>query len=101
MFARHITVKIKPGLLDEALKMYEHSIVPESVEQKGYRGIYVLSDREKNTIVSISLWDSAEDAAANEANGYYQRQVDKFKDFLEEGVDKKGYDINLMFSKTK
>jgi len=101
MFARHITAKIKPGFMDEALRIYEHSVVPESVEQEGYRGIYVLSDREKNKIISISLWDSAEEAAANEANGYYQRQVDKFEDFIEEELVKEGYDINLMFSKTK
>lgn len=101
MFARHITVKIKPGFLNEALRVYEDSVVPESVEQKGYRGIYVMSDKEKNTIVSISLWDCAEDAAANEANGYYQRQVDKFKDFIDGGLTKEGLDINLMFSKTK
>jgi hypothetical protein len=52
-------------------------------------------------VVSITLWDSKEDAAANEDRGYLQQQIDKFKDYLLEPVVREGFEVGLIFSKTK
>ena len=101
MYARHITSKIKPEKLDEALKLYEESVVPEGKDQNGYRGLFVLTDRESGKVVSITLWDSKEDAAVNEDEGYLQQQIDKFKDYLLEPVVQEGFEVGLIFSKTK
>ncbi|NIM12805.1 MAG: hypothetical protein GTO45_11925 [Candidatus Aminicenantes bacterium] len=101
MYARHITAKIRPEKVDEALKLYEESVVPEGREQNGYRGLFVLIDKEIGKVVAITLWDSKEDAAANEESGYLQQQIDKFKDFLLEPVVKEGFEVGLIFSKTK
>lgn len=101
MFARHVTAKIKKGRMDEALEIYYDSVVPEGKAQEGYRGIYVLTDREANKVISITLWDSEEFAIANESSGYYQRQVDKFKDVLEAPPVKEGLEVGLMLTKTK
>lgn len=101
MYARHVTTKVKPDNLDEASKIYENSVVPEGKVQKGYRGIYMLTNKETGKIISISLWDSKEDAAANEKSGYFRRQVDKFKDFVSEPPVIEGFDVSLLFSKPK
>ena len=101
MYARHITTTVKRGKVDEAFKIYEESVVPEGKEQKGYRGIYVLTNKETGKIISISLWDSEEDAASNEASGYLRRQVDKFKEIIVEPVVKEGFDVVLMLAKPK
>jgi quinol monooxygenase YgiN len=101
MFARHVTARVKKDRMEEALKIYQGSVVPEGKAQEGYRGIYVLADREAGKIISITLWDNPEYAAANEASGYYQRQVEKFKGMLEAPVVKEGFDVSLMLSKAK
>ena len=101
MFARHVTTTVKKDKLDEAFKIYTDSVVPEGKAQKGYRGLYVLTNKETGKIVSISLWDSKEDAMANETGGYYQKQVDKFNDFVIEPPVKEGFDMVLLFSKAK
>jgi heme-degrading monooxygenase HmoA len=101
MFARHIVVSVKKDRLDEAIKIYQDRVVPAGKAQKGYRGIYLLTDREKGKIISISLWDSAEDAAANEASGYFQTQVVQFREVLNAPLVKEGFEVSLMLSKTK
>lgn len=101
MYARHITAKIRPGKIDEALKLYEESVVPEGKDQNGYRGLFVLTDKESGKVVSITLWDSKEDAAANEDRGYLQQQIDKFNDYLLEPAVQEGFEVGLIFSKTK
>lgn len=101
MYARHITAKIKPEKVDEALKLYEEGVVPEGRDRNGYRGLFVLTDRESGKVVSITLWDSKEDAAANEGGGYLRQQMDKFKDYLIGPVIREGFEVGLIFSKTK
>lgn len=101
MVARHVTATVRKDKLDEALKIYQDSVVPEGKIQQGYRGIYVLADREAGKIISISLWDNAEDAAAHEANGYFHRQVKKFKNVLQGALVKEDFEVSLILSKTK
>lgn len=101
MIARQVTAFIKKGSLDDALKIYEESVVPEGKIQEGYRGIYVMTNRELSKIISITLWDSTETMIRNEASGYYQAQVDKFKDYLVKPVDREIYEVSLMLTKAK
>jgi heme-degrading monooxygenase HmoA len=101
MFARHVMVTVKKDKLDEALKIYRDRVVPAGKAQKGYRGLYLLTDRDRGKIISISLWDSAEDAAANEASGYFQTQTVQFSEVLKAPLVKEGFEVSLMLSKAK
>ena len=82
MFARLTIVQVRPDTIDETTKIYEESVVPAAKSQNGYKGAYMLADRKTGKGVSITLWDSEEDAIANEQSGYYQEQVGQFKDFM-------------------
>ena len=93
MFARVTVVQIKLDRFDESVKLYEESVVPAAKAQKGYRGAYLLSDRKTGKSLSISVWDSEEDAIANEQTGYYQEQVGKFKDLFAAPPVQEGYEI--------
>jgi SAM-dependent MidA family methyltransferase len=50
-------------------------------------------DRKTGKGVSCSLWDSEEDAIANEQSGYYQEQVGRFKDFFTAPPVQEGYEV--------
>jgi len=42
---------------------------------------------------SISIWDSEEDAIANEQTGYYKEQVGKFAEFMTAPPVQEGYEV--------
>lgn len=95
MYARLTIVQMKPDLLDETVKLYEDDVIPAAKSQKGFRGAYLLSDSKSGKGVSITLWDSEEEAIANEKSGYYQDQVNKFKDYFTAPPVREGYEVSV------
>ena len=93
MFARVTTVQIKNNTLDETEKIYRESVIPAAKSQKGYQGTYLLADRKTGKGMAFTLWDSEEDAIANEQSGYYQEQLDKFKDVFAAPPVREGYEV--------
>jgi len=93
MFARLTTAQIPIDRIDRFIKIYEESVVPAAKSQKGYKGIYLLVDRKTGKGVSIGLWESEEDAIANEENCYYQEQVAKFITFYTKPPIREGYEV--------
>jgi heme-degrading monooxygenase HmoA len=82
MFARTTIVQIKPGRLDEATQLFAESVIPAAKAQKGFKGMYLLTDQASGKGLSIGFWESEADAIANEQSGYYQEQLNKFKDLF-------------------
>jgi heme-degrading monooxygenase HmoA len=101
MYARHVTTFVKMDKMDEALKIFEDSVIPEGKAQEGYVGIYLLTNKESGKIISITLWNTQEDAIANEESGYYHRQVEKFNDVITQPPIKEGYDVTIMLFKPR
>ena len=71
MFARLTIVQVKPDKINETTKLYEESVLPWARSQKGYHGAYLATEPNRKTGkgYSIILWDSEEDAIANEQSG--------------------------------
>ena len=95
MFARLTIVQVNIDKLDETKRIYEENVIPAAKSQKGYRGAYLLSDSKTGKGVSITLWDSEEDAIANEQSGYYQEQVGKFKGLFKTPPIREGYEVSI------
>lgn len=95
MFARLTIIQIKKHRIDEALKLYEESVVPAAKSQRGFQGLYMLTDRETGKGISITLWDSEEDALDNEKSRYYQEQVAKFITFYTAPPIREGYEVSI------
>ncbi len=95
MFARLSITQIKIDKIDEAIKLFEDSVLPAAKSQKGFRRAYLLTDNKTGKGVSISLWDSEEDAIANEQSGYYQEQIGKFKDLFTAPPVREGYEVSI------
>jgi hypothetical protein len=60
MFARHITLGLKPNVAKEFPVMFEKEILPLLKKQKGFVDELVLIAPEKNEVVGISLWEKKE-----------------------------------------
>lgn len=95
MFARFTIIQVNVDKMDEVIQLYEDSVVPAAKSQKGYRGAKLFTDRKTGKGCSISLWDSKEDAIANEQSGYYKEQVGKFAEYMTAPPVQEGYEVSV------
>jgi heme-degrading monooxygenase HmoA len=71
MFARHVSMHLKPNTRAEFIQTIENEIVPLLKEQHGFRDeIVFLAPGSGTEGVAISLWDKKEDAEAYLRGGY-------------------------------
>ncbi len=83
MHAQVSSVNLKPGKAEDWLAITRDSILPAAKERPGFVKAIILIDRENNTGIGISIWETAEDAEATATSGFYQEQVAKAADCLE------------------
>jgi len=55
-----------PDELDGVVRFAEEQL-PQSLTQHGFKGVYLLTDRETGDLVTISLWETWEDLQLVEA----------------------------------
>ena len=70
-------------------------MVPTVKTQKGFEGIMLFTDRKTGKGYSISIWESEEDAIANEQSGYYKEQVGKFAEYMTAPPVQEGYEVTV------
>ena len=97
MHARVTFVQIVPGKLDEAVDRYRDSVLPAAGQQKGFKGLYLLTltDRSAGKGISITLWETEADMLAGENSGYYQQQLAKFKDVFSAPPVREAYEVSV------
>jgi len=78
MYARVVSTQMKPEGFDEAVRIYKESVVPAAQAQKGFKHIWLFSDRVTGKSYSIALWETEADMLASEASGYLKEQLGKF-----------------------
>jgi quinol monooxygenase YgiN len=67
MFARVITGQATPDGFDGLIRFAQEQL-PDTQTQPGFKGFYLLTDRDTGNLVTISLWDTWEDVRAVEAH---------------------------------
>ena len=70
MFARHVSINLKPNSAPEFNRIIENEILPLLREQKGFRDEIAFVAPERSLALGISLWDTQEDAEAYNLAGY-------------------------------
>jgi heme-degrading monooxygenase HmoA len=93
MFARCTTMHFKIAFIDKALQVYKESIVPAAKSQKGFQNLHLFLDRATGKAISLALWDSEEDALANEESHYYQEQLVKLMSLFSQPPIKEGFEV--------
>ena len=66
MFARVSTFQGSVDQTAEGIRVAREQIVPVARLQDGFRGIFILFDRESGRSLSITLWETEEDMHASE-----------------------------------
>ncbi|MBN1273930.1 MAG: antibiotic biosynthesis monooxygenase [Candidatus Aminicenantes bacterium] len=93
MYARLTRIHVDTADVDRTVKLYKQYVVPAAKSQKGFLGISLMADKKSGKGISLTFWESEDDALANEANQYYQEQLVKFMSFFKTPPIREGYEI--------
>ena len=97
MFVRLVSGKVKPGKIGEFREWYETEDVPAARKLKGLRTMLLLEPVDApDEVVSLTIWDSEEDAEAFEKSGQFEELVKKAMPLLAEAPVRKSYSVSVV-----
>ena len=74
MYARITTAQAKPGSADEVLRIWDKQVMPQLTQQQGYKGFQTCVNRDSNKLLTLTYWESREDADRT-LNSDWMRQI--------------------------
>jgi hypothetical protein len=72
MFARRVSMQLKPNALSDFSHKLEHEVIPLLRKQNGFQDELTFTSKERKEAFGISLWDRKESADAYEHAHYSQ-----------------------------
>ena len=70
MFARNVSLRLKPNTLSEFTRIFDKEVIPMLRKQSGFRDEIIFALPGGLNVVAISLWDTKEHAEAYKTAGY-------------------------------
>ncbi|MGD8403584.1 MAG: hypothetical protein PVJ21_07980 [Anaerolineales bacterium] len=64
MYARVTNTQVVVDKIDEAISVWRDKLAPRLKQAKGFKGVYVMGDRGTGKGLSITLWETKENADA-------------------------------------
>jgi len=95
MYARLTRMHFKIDRIEAVVKLYKDSVIPAAKSQKGFKKDYMFLDRETGKGYTLSIWETKEDAIANEKNLYYQEQIVKLMPFFRSNPIREGFEVEV------
>lgn len=92
MVARVTHVRVKPEDIEEAVRLFDESVIPAAEQEEGFMGALLLT-RDDGRALVVDLCDTVEHMRANERSGFYQTQVAKFAGKLVDRPSREFYDV--------
>ena len=82
MFARNVSIHLKPNTINDFKQTFEKEIVPMLRKQAGFRDEICLASDDNTHVTAVSLWDSKQQAEAYVTSTYpaVLKSLDKFLD---------------------
>ena len=72
MFARNVSLRLKPNTLSEFTRIFDREVIPMLRKQSGFRDEITFALPGGLDVVAISLWDTKDYAEAYSTAGYPQ-----------------------------
>ena len=72
MFARNVSIHLKPNVLSDYTRTFENDILPLLRKQKGFKDELTFAGTGGIDVTAISLWENKTDAEAYNTNTYPQ-----------------------------
>jgi hypothetical protein len=87
------TVGILPNKMDQALRIIHTSIKPLVEQTEGNHGLFIMANRERGELVSITLWESERALEAIERSGFADQQDGKLSTVIAEAITGVTYEV--------
>jgi heme-degrading monooxygenase HmoA len=58
MYAALVNYPVKPGYIDEAIRLWREEVEPAAEGQTGYQGSVLLLESAQNKLVVLAYWDT-------------------------------------------
>lgn len=88
-------MRVRPDAVEEALRIYRDSVLPELKEIPGFEGGYVLTNAETGKGYIIGLWQTQADAESFQSSGTFREQSAKFEGVLAEAPSREVYEVGV------
>jgi len=72
MFARNVSIHLKPNTLSDYTRTFENDVLPLLRKQNGFKDEITFADAGEVNVTAISLWENKTDAEAYNTNTYPQ-----------------------------
>ena len=95
MYARVTFATAQPAKVDETIKVMRDSILPAAKKQKGFKGLFYLTNRNIGKGMVIVLWNTEADMTAGESSGFYKDQVAKVAPHLAGPPTTEHYEVGV------
>ena len=80
--------------LDDALAVFESSVVPRLRQQPGFCGLYALTTPDGRAML-LSFWDTAEQADASADSGWYPDVLAEFMTMFRSPPGREHYEVRV------
>ena len=96
MYARVVTAQIAPDRMDEAIRIWRESQQPVLEQQRGWKSLELLIDREANTALIVSVWETEADLkAVGVGSRFWQEHFAHFAALLSTAPSVERYHVAL------
>ena len=95
MHVRTTNFLIQTGKMQNAIDIMNDAVVPAAKAQKGFQGLYIMTDATSGNALAISVWESESDMTAGEASGYLQVQTAKFGSLMAGPLTTEHYELSV------
>jgi len=93
MFARNVSLHLKPNCVGEFARTFENEIIPLLRKQRGFQDEITLIASEGPEVLAISLWDHKEDADTY-SRGTYPEVLKKLAKVVEGTPQIRTYEVS-------
>lgn len=82
-FVRIVSARVEAGRFDELKKRYDEEIKPALMATKGCRAVFLVENvKRRSRVLSVTVWESEEDAIRYELSGTFDRLTARVSEFF-------------------
>ena len=94
MYARVTNIRFPSNMKAEVVTVAQ-GLAPVLENQRGFKGLQVLTDPNAGEGIIISLWETETEAEASEAGASYIGQMSMMSSFLHESLASETYEVSV------
>jgi hypothetical protein len=93
VFARTISLEVRPSVLDDVLGILRERVLPATQARAGSRGSMVLVDRATGKVVVLTRWETQEASRTDDTGRVIQQQIAELSRYVTSVMLSERYEV--------